>query len=378
MRHLRCPGTPLALIVSASVGAGHDGAAAEIGAALRRAGYATARLDFLDLMPGRTGQWLRASYAAQLRLFPRSWGPLLWLLALRPVAAAVGRIVAAATRRRLTAALSGTEELIISTYPLASQALGRLRRHGGLATPVVTYLCDPSVHPLWIATGVDRHIALHADARAQAVGHGAAAVAVCRPAVNPAFRPLDADERAAARARWGLPAGRIAVVVGGSGGVGDLVTTARHVAESGLATPVTVCGTNAALRQRLDDGGFGIALGWVDDMASLVGAADVVIQNAGGLTCLEAAAAGVPLLTYRSLPGHGATNAAVLRDAGLAPWPRTQRSFLAALQETLGRASSPRPHSRPPLDPPVIDQLRSWLPPGTPMETVTPALAAAR
>jgi len=60
-------------------------------------------------------------------------------------------------------------------------------------------------------------------------------------------------------------------------------------------------------------------------------ACDVVVQNAGGLSSLEALATGLPVITYRCLAGHGRTNAAALDDAGLVPWIRDRDGLVAAL-----------------------------------------------
>jgi UDP-N-acetylglucosamine:LPS N-acetylglucosamine transferase len=70
-------------------------------------------------------------------------------------------------------------------------------------------------------------------------------------------------------------------------------------------------------------------------MPALIGACDVVIQNAGGLTSLEAMACGVPVLTYRCLAGHGRTNADALDRAGWAPWIRDDQDLTAALRRAL-------------------------------------------
>ena len=67
------------------------------------------------------------------------------------------------------------------------------------------------------------------------------------------------------------PADRpVALVVGGSCGVGDLEASAIDLLATGLVTPVVACGTNDRLRQRLDAVPGVIALGWRDDMAALV------------------------------------------------------------------------------------------------------------
>jgi UDP-N-acetylglucosamine:LPS N-acetylglucosamine transferase len=81
---------------------------------------------------------------------------------------------------------------------------------------------------------------------------------------------------------------------------------------------VTVLVTTAELEHRTDV----VSLGWVSDMAALMAASDVVVQNAGGLTSLEARQSGLPVVTYRSLPGHGTTNNRGLVEAGWATWAR--------------------------------------------------------
>jgi UDP-N-acetylglucosamine:LPS N-acetylglucosamine transferase len=328
-------------VVSASVGAGHDGAASELCRRLRDAGYRVDCHDFLDLLGNRAGRALRQAYAMELRVAPRSWGWLLANLEERDkLAAATGGLFARVAMTRAArilrpdplpagapvGAVPGGQpvDAVVSTYPLASQLLGRMRLAGDLAVPVVTFLTDLSVPTLWIADGVDLHLALHEVTAAQVRRRTDGRVEVCAPAVRPAFHPAtDPAEAAATRVRYGLPpTGRLALVVAGSWGVGEVAEAAADIAATGLATPVTVCGRNEGLRERLTRDSTGVALGWVDDMAALIRASDVVVQNAGGLTSLEAMATGVPVVSYRCLPGHGTTNAGALHDAGLARWVR--------------------------------------------------------
>ncbi|GAB3829384.1 glycosyltransferase family protein [Dactylosporangium cerinum] len=207
------------MVVSASIGAGHDGAAAELSRRLRAQGHQVDRHDFVDLVPRQAGARLRGLYRRQLTVLPRSWG---WLLALAgaPRLARAAAALTASADDALLAAI-GDASAVVSTYPLASQVLGRLRRQGRLAAPAITYLTDLSVHPLWIADGVDVHLALHNDVARQAKDLGATDVRVVAPAVAPAFTELvPADTLAAARARLGLPAAPIALVVAGAWGSG--------------------------------------------------------------------------------------------------------------------------------------------------------------
>jgi UDP-N-acetylglucosamine:LPS N-acetylglucosamine transferase len=76
-------------------------------------------------------------------------------------------------------------------------------------------------------------------------------------------------------------------------------------------------------------------------MPELMRACDVVVQNAGGLTTSEALASGLPVVTYRCLPGHGRSNAAVLDADGTVPWLRTPADLAPGLARALATARLP-------------------------------------
>lgn len=312
---------PRIVVISASVGAGHDGAADELIRRMRHLGFQVDRHDFLDLMPRRSGHWLRGFYKRQLSIAPRSWG---WFLSMEQQPWVTRRTIdSTVIADRATLDVVGSDAAaVVSTYPLASQVLGRLRRKGHLRTPVITYLTDMSVHPLWVADGVDTHLAIHDVAAKEAKELAAADVRVIAPAVSPRFRkPVS---RQAARRRFGLPLDRpLALVVAGAWGVGSVEDTSYDIAATGAAVPVVACGRNDALFRKLSHSGHAVPLGWVDDMPSLMRACDVVVQNAGGLSSLEGLASDVPVVTYRCLPGHGQTNAVALEKAGWVPWFRS-------------------------------------------------------
>ncbi|HEY0399901.1 MAG TPA: glycosyltransferase, partial [Acidimicrobiia bacterium] len=102
---------------------------------------------------------------------------------------------------------------------------------------------------------------------------------------------------------------------------------------------VTVCGHDDRLRRRLDGRGLGRVLGWTDQMPQVMAAADVVVENAGGLTSLEAFATGVPVISYRPIPGHGRDNVASMRRAGVTTVPTDDAALVAAVD----RLSRPGP-----------------------------------
>lgn len=334
------------VIVSARFGAGHDRAAYAL--ADRLSAHDVEVLDFLDLLPPVLGERLCRLYRRQLQTAPRSWDWTLRALSGARTAGLTGRAATRLACRRLRPALGDHTDLAVSTYPLATHALAHLREQGELTAPLAVYLTDPAVHRICVAGAADLHIAPNHLAQGQARALGARAAAVAAPLVAPAFRPAAPSERLLARLAFGLPAeGRLALVTAGSWGVGQVRKTAHDVARSGVATPVVACGSNTALRDRLRADGLEHVFGWVDDMPHLMRAADVVVQNAGGLTSSEALAAGLPVLTYRCLPGHGRANAAVLDRLGLARWVRTPGELAGALTSDGRPADTASPAEAP-------------------------------
>jgi UDP-N-acetylglucosamine:LPS N-acetylglucosamine transferase len=134
---------------------------------------------------------------------------------------------------------------------------------------------------------------------------------------------LSPHRRAALRAELGLDPDRpVALVVTGSLGLGDVPTAVREIAGTGAAQVLVLCGRNTKLREELNAEPGVVALGWRDDVPALMGLADLLVHNAGGLTLTEALTAGLPAVTFRPIPGHGTANAGTLADAGLAAWPK--------------------------------------------------------
>lgn len=304
------------------MGGGHDGAAYELARRLEARGWQVDVRDYLQALPFSLGFFLRWVYAAQLRVAPGSYQLLYRGLERAWPLLVAAKCIAGWARPRLRRwTRAGSYDVVVSTYPLASQALGQLRRRRRLETPVVTYLTDFSVHPLWVSRNVDAHVALHPAPAAQARRMAAGiAVRVGGPLVRPEFfvRHLPA-QRSRVRNELGIPADvTVALIVAGSWGVGDVRATAAELVATGAAHPLVVCGRNEALAAELRLARLGSVVGWVEDMAALMAAADVIVQNAGGLTSLEAFAAGLPVLSYRCIPGHGRSNAEAMAAAGVA------------------------------------------------------------
>jgi processive 1,2-diacylglycerol beta-glucosyltransferase len=320
------------VLLSASVGAGHEGASRELSRRLRERGFQVDTLDVLEVFPRRLQRLIRDRYRGMLNTVPWVYDGLFWLAQRLPGAAPITRQLLRPIRRRLLQVIPADARAVVATYPLASQMLGPLRRSGLMKVPAVTYFADFGIYSIWVAPGIDVYCAAHEISRVQACALGAADVRVAGRVVSAGFQPASAAEKRQAREQFGLPLdGRLALLVAGSWGIGELVAAAAEIARTGVAAPVVVCGRNAALSWRLQRHGIGHVLGWVDDMPTLMHAVDVLVENAGGLTALEGMSSGLPVVTYRPIAGHGKLNAATMAAAGVATWVRQPEALAASL-----------------------------------------------
>jgi processive 1,2-diacylglycerol beta-glucosyltransferase len=340
------PPRPHVLVLSASIGQGHDGAARELVRRLDRRGVTADVLDWTDLLPAWGRRALRDLYAPTVHRAPALFDRLFTDLEhpRRPASLVAQRLITVAERPVLDVARGA--DAVVTTYPLAGRTLGALRAGGRLGVPALTFLTDPAAHRLWCHPGLDEHLTVTDAAAADGARYGVALRSV-GPLCAPRFsRPMPVATRARVRHDLGIPDDApTALLVTGSLGMGDVEATVDALGRHPRAWAIVACGRNVRLRERLAGRGRVVTLGWRDDVPELMAAADLLVHNAGGLSCTEAMVAGLPAVTYRPIPGHGRANAAVLDEAGLAPWLREPDELVAAVDH---HGSSRPARRRPP------------------------------
>jgi processive 1,2-diacylglycerol beta-glucosyltransferase len=327
------------------MGAGHDGAANELARRLEAQGIEVRVVDYLQMIPFKLGGFVRWTYLFQLQrlawtydltyqAFNRGIGVLMW----GPVVRAMSFLTRRPLRRELRRA---RPDAVVSTYPLASLVLGRMRKKKWLRVPVATYLTDFAVHPLWVHPGVDLHLAVSPMSAETAAKRGGRTNIASGPLVGDRFRE-GVPEREDVRRILGIePHERAVLVVAGSWGVGDVPKTVASITRAGEQYhPIVVCGQDEKLREQLlARGQGGTVLGWTDDMPGLMAAADVLVENAGGLSAMEAFAVGLPVISFQPIAGHGKDNARFMAGSGVSVYAHDD----VELADALASATTPGP-----------------------------------
>lgn len=348
-RRLRSRGTapaaahpPQILVVTAAVGAGHDGAAHELARRLRIDGAEVVVHDYLDALPG-WGRWLAQDcYMPAVQHTPWFFEWLFRSIEQRAVIRGLVVFFCRLAERDVRRWARGAD-VVVSTFPLASKTLGRLRARGILTVPAVTFITDPSTHELWCHPAVDVHLCVTDATAADGSRYGVrllATGALTEPRFSRQVAPADRERL---RRRLGVAGAEpIALISAGSLGLGQVPASVEAVLAHPEARALVLCGRNEELRAGFDGQPRVIALGWRDDVPELMAAADILVHNAGGLSFTEALVAGLPAVTYLAIPGHGRANAAVLAGAGLASWPATTAELVEAIDRSTDRPYATR------------------------------------
>ncbi|MBC6462773.1 MGDG synthase family glycosyltransferase [Actinomadura sp. HBU206391] len=334
------------LILSAGMGAGHDGVAGELARRLATHGVEAEVVDVLELLPLRLGRALRWWYGWTMRSAPWLYGVVYQIFFVSDRAPSTSPLTVLAAARLEALVRRHPPVAVVSTFHLAAQVAGHLRERGRLPATSTVLLTDFAVHRLWLHPGNDGYLCPTAAAAlgvAAATGRPASCHA---PVVREVFRRPAVDP-ARVRGRIGARPGDTLVLIStGAWGVGRVEETARVLARSGRYLPVILCGHNGRLLRRLRAAGTGVALGWRDDLPELMATAYAVVDNAAGLTCKEALAAGVPVISYLPIPGHGRDGALAMAREGLSVHAADAARLLAALDRLRDSAERERQVAR--------------------------------
>ncbi|MEV6793440.1 galactosyldiacylglycerol synthase [Streptomyces sp. NPDC051320] len=327
------------LVLSASMGSGHDAVATELTRRLEAAGNQVARADVLELLPAGIGSGLRAFYRTVICHLPGFYAGLYAAFfrsggGPRPGSAPL----AALAERELLALVGRTRpDVVVPVFHLAAQLTGRLRSRGALAVPSAVVITDFAVHRQWLHPGNDLYLCLTPDLTRQvqqAVRRPAAtsgalvAERFLRSAPPDATLTKDGGTEGLCTAAPDRP---VVLVSAGAWGAGThMVRTARLLEAAGYR-PVVLCGRNTRLRSKVSRIAGVCATGWVDDMPGLMAGARALIDNAAGQTALQALAAGVPVVGYRPIPGHGEEGVRRMAEHGLTEYARDSWSLIQSL-----------------------------------------------
>jgi processive 1,2-diacylglycerol beta-glucosyltransferase len=343
------------LILSADVGEGHAAAARALARQLEESGQdvQVRVIDGLAAMGRLLQPVVEDGYRVQLKFMPWTYTLVYWLLEqVAPIRWLARRMLCLFGARPLARTIAAHDpDVVVSTYPAVTVVLAHLRRRRMIDCPTVATITDLTGLFFWAQPGIDVHLVMYGESLTpveRIAGEGSARLV--GPLISADFLeprcPIDS------RRALGLPEqGRMVVVSGGGWGVGDVTGAVRELTRvPDVSSIVCLAGRNEQLHERLERDFAGEprvrVYGFTDEMPRLLSAADVLVHSTGGVTCLEAGAAGTPVVSYGLPVGHARLNTRAMGELGLLRLANDVRELRAHVHESFAE-SSPRSLTSP-------------------------------
>jgi processive 1,2-diacylglycerol beta-glucosyltransferase len=315
------------LIISASIGSGHNRAANAVADEFKQR-YPAAQINVVDFMAGNNSyinRLVKESYLKLLDISPNIYDLLYrWTQGAGRGSKAkslIGRIM----KRSMAKLVNRYQpDLLVTTHPFPCGAAAHLKAEGRINTPLMAVITDFSVHRMWIYKEVDSYFVAAPEFKAQLCEQGIERekIYVTGIPISPEFAvKVDGDLMID---KLGLDKNKpVILIMGGGLGLGG-VKQALSLGEVNLPLQiVVVTGRNSVLRHELNAAAESSChltqvLGFTKRISELMAIADLLITKPGALTISEALAMKLPMLIYESIPGQEKDNAAWLEANGAA------------------------------------------------------------
>jgi processive 1,2-diacylglycerol beta-glucosyltransferase len=360
----RASGSHRVLILSADVGEGHAAAARALARQINDSAQPAEAIviDGLAAMGRLVQPVVEDGYRVQLRFMPWTYAIVYWLLEhVMPIRGLARWLLCTFGSRPLARTIAGYDpDVVVSTYPAVTVVLARLRRRSMISCPTVATITDMTGLFFWAQPGIDMHLVMYGESMSpveRIAGPGSARLV--GPLISAEF--LEPRCPLQSRRALGLPeTGRMVIVSGGGWGVGDVAGAVRELIRvPEVSSIVCLAARNEQLQMRLEREFAGEqrvrVYGFTDQMPRLLAAADVLVHSTGGVTCLEAGAAGTPVVSYGLPVGHARLNTRAMAELGLVRLANDVdelrahvRASFAESTHTVALAAPPTPARRAP------------------------------
>lgn len=214
-------------------------------------------------------------------------------------------------------------EAVICTHPFPLGVLSAIRHGGEFGCFTVGTVTDFIIHPFWVFPEVDLYLVGAPELADDLVSHGISPqrVEATGIPIDPVFTaPVN---REAVLGAYGLDPGLTTILVMGGGlGMGPLPESVKALGNLDRRCQImVVTGNNVQLREKIEQMAPGLAntvcaLGYVHNVHELMASSDILVSKAGGLSCAEALATGIPLFILNPLPGQENRNSQFLTSSG--------------------------------------------------------------
>lgn len=312
------------LIFSVSIGSGHDNVAKALAERLLEdiPGSEVNIIDTFQYINATLHKVVVGSYMETLKFTPKVWGYLYEQAAEGERFIDLGQLLSKLLSPKLEQLLKQFDpDVIFTTHAFPTGILSVMKEKGHIKAPVASVVTDFHVHNFWIHQGIDRYFIPAPDLSCRLLRHGIEEnriVSVGLPIRRQFSNNINPEE---AKAALGLSRELASILVMGGGlGLGRIEQITEEILADSNFQVVVVTGKNKIVHEhltKLNNPNLKV-FGYVEDVAQIIAACDIVISKPGGVTTAEVLSMRKPLIIYSSLPGQEDRNTEYLLNKGAA------------------------------------------------------------
>ena len=209
---------------------------------------------------------------------------------------------------------------VVSPHLYPIETLTYLKRSHGLDVPCFGIATDYTCIPFWEDAEMDFYFTPGEKLHRAYIEKNMPREKLIPTGIPVSSRFTHKIEKSEAKKRLGLdPDKRYFLIMSGSMGAGNALAVAKEVLKKSDFSPVIICGSNKKLKSELERevGDDVVLTGFTNQVELYMNASEAVFTKAGGLTSTEAAAFGIPIVHTKPIPGCETKNTEYFSSLGM-------------------------------------------------------------
>lgn len=337
------------LVVTASMGSGHNKAANAVAEAIKRK-YPVNKINVIDFMSTETAYFnslVKDIYLKMLDHTPSVYEFFYKFTSDSTKGSTIQSVFAHAMKKDMRELIKKYEaDMVICTHPFPCAAASYLKQTGEINIPLITVMTDFCVHQFWLYKNIDIYFTANDLLKKEMVNQGLLEERIFVTGIPVGYNFRVDYNRDDLLAKFKLEKDKpVALIMGGGlglGGVKNALCQLEHLEKDIQILVIT--GVNVALWSEMNEYAQHskhkiFVWGYSHNIQEFMSVATFLISKPGALTISEALTRELPMILHDPIPGPEVDNAKFVSDNGAAIWVKHQDTLDAVVREVLSDAT---------------------------------------
>ncbi|MBS7211784.1 MAG: UDP-N-acetylglucosamine--LPS N-acetylglucosamine transferase [Megamonas funiformis] len=337
------------LVVTASMGSGHNKAANAVAEAIKRK-YPVNKINVIDFMSTETAYFnslVKDIYLKMLDHTPSVYEFFYKFTSDSTKGSTIQSVFAHAMKKDMRELIKKYEaDMVICTHPFPCVAASYLKQTGEINIPLITVMTDFCVHQFWLYKNIDIYFTANDLLKKEMVNQGLLEERIFVTGIPVGYNFRVDYNRDDLLAKFKLEKDKpVALIMGGGLGLGGVKNALCQLERLKKDIQILVItGANVALWSEMNEYAQHskhkiFVWGYSHNIQEFMSVATFLISKPGALTISEALTRELPMILHDPIPGPEVDNAKFVSDNGAAIWVKHQDTLDAVVREVLSDAT---------------------------------------